>query len=251
MDEWKAKAMKVGMVVTCSHEPHSWLAQAVESVLAQTTTTRPIIVCDGSLAVADPAAARFTAAARHADQISAAAPHGDAGDWARSAGALHAAASGYDAVGFLDGDNWLEPDHVEKMLALDVDIATCARFICHADGRVLREDHECDGVGLVDTSCFLLRRGAFGLLAHWALIPRALSPACDQLFWGCAKAVIRERHLTHAHSPVPTVNFRSRYATHYHALGLEPPPGSKPNIQLPPGTYRMPWPFEQEIVVDP
>jgi len=236
----------VGMVITCSHEPLDWLIQAFESVVDQTTATRPIIVCDGPLAAE---VELFRSQARHADWISADAPHGDAGDWARTAGALHAAALGYDAVGFLDGDNWLERDHVEKMLALEVDIATCARFICHMDGRVLNEDHECDGVVHVDTSCFMLRRNAFGLLAHWALIPRALAPACDQLFWGCAKAAIRERQMTHAHSSVPTVNFRSRYAVHYQRLGLEPPPGSKPNIQLPPGTYRVPWPFEQEIVV--
>jgi hypothetical protein len=239
----------VAVVVTCSHEPYGWLTQAVESVLSQTVATRPIIVCDGPLTT-EGDSSQFLAAARHADWISAAAAHGDAGDWARSAGALHAAAAGYDAVGFLDGDNWLERDHVEKMLALDVDVATSARFICHADGRVLYVDPECSSTKHVDTSCFLLRRRAFGLLAHWALIPPALSPICDQLFWGCAKAAILEGHLTHAHSPVPTVNFRSRYAAHYHALGIEPPPGSKPNIQLPHGTYRVPWPFEQEVVVD-
>ncbi len=240
--------MKVGIVITCSHEPHAWLAQAIESVLAQTHETRPIVVCDGQLTGADDPS-RFIAAASKVDWLQSGAPHGDAGDWARSAGALHAATIGCDAVGFLDGDNWLEPTHVEQLLALDVDIATAARFICHIDGRVLQVDAQSDGVTHVDTSCFLLRRQAFGLLAYWALIPRAIAAACDQFFWRCASTVVSELHLTHAHSAVPTVNFRSRYAVHYHVLGLEPPPGSKPNIRLPPGTYRMPWPFEQEIVV--
>ncbi len=240
--------MKVGIVITCSHEPYSWLTQAVESVLDQTCETRPIIVCDGQL-THDVQGTLLRAFGQHVDWIQSGDPHRDAGDWARSTGALHAAIIGCDAVGFLDGDNWLERDHVERLLALNVDIATSARFICHIDGQVLHEDRECDGVGHVDTSCFLLRRSAFGLLAYWALIPRPLAPACDRLFWGCAKAVLSGHHVTHAHSAVPTVNFRSRYATHYRALGLEPPPGSKPNVQLPSGTYRMPWPFEQEIVV--
>ncbi len=243
------------MVVTCSHEPYPWIVQAVESVLAQTCATRPIVVGDGPLA-ADGDDTQFAALMRQCDRISASVPHEDAGDWARTSGALHAAALGYDAVGFLDGDNWLERDHVEKLMALDRSfddlnawIATSARFICHEDGRVLGTDSECDGAGHVDTSCFLFRQRAFGLLPHWALIPRAVAPICDRIFWTYAKAVIKDGILTHAHSAAPTVNFRSRYACHYRDAGMEPPPGSKVDIRLPASDYHLPWPFSQEIVV--
>ncbi len=234
--------------MTCSHEPYEWLVQAVESVQAQTYPTRPIIVLDGQLATQGDDT-KFMNAVRRCELISATVRHHDAGDWARSAGALHAVALGYDAVGFLDGDNWLESDHVEKLMALGVDLATSSRHICHMDGTRLGLDLECDGAKHVDTSCFLLRRRAFGLLAHWALIPPSLSQICDRLFWNYASSAIEEQRLTHEHSSAPTVNFRSRYAVHYNALGIEPPPGSKPDISLPAGSYRLPWPFDQEIVV--
>lgn len=239
------------MVVTCSHEPYSWIIQAIESVLNQTHTTRPITVCDGPL---EGASDRETMSAifkylDRSDRILSVMPHKDNGDWARTVGALHAAAAGYDAIGFLDGDNWLEPTHVEKLLALEVDIATSSRLICHEDGRTLGVDGECDGVRHVDTSCFLFRPKAFGILAHWSLIPRPLSPLCDRVFWKYAQALIGNQMLTHAHSADPTVHFRSRYEQHYRAAGLEPPPGAKAQIKIPSGEYRLPFPFEQEISV--
>lgn len=239
--------MQVAMIVTCSHEPLAWIEQAIKSIVDQTHNTTPVIVCDGELGAGyeESLKARFPSC----DWIRSSVPHRDAGDWGRTAGALHAAASGYDAIGLLDGDNWLDPHHVEKLLALDVDVATSARFICHEDGRVLGCDAEGDWMLHVDTSCFFFRPKAFGLLAHWSLIPRPLSPICDQLFWSYTKSLIDESRLTHAHSPAPTVYFRSRYQVHYLAAGLEPPPGSKPNIQLPSGNYRMPFPFNQEVEV--
>jgi hypothetical protein len=87
-------------------------------------------------------------------------------------------------------------------------------------------------------------------LAHWALIPRPVSPLCDRIFWSYCREVVAQGRLTHAHSIHPTVNFRSRYAAHYRKAGLEPPPGSKDALNIPPAIYSLPWPFEQEIAVD-
>lgn len=239
--------MNVAMVVTCSHEPLAWIQQAIRSVVRQTHVTTPVVVCDGALGAGyeDALKSEFPGC----EWIHSSVPHRDAGDWGRTAGALHAAAAGYDAIGLLDGDNWLGSTHMEKLLALDVDVATAARFICHEDGRVLGFDAECDGISHVDTSCFLFRPKSFGMLAHWALIPRPLAPICDRIFWRYAKAMVDGKRITHAHSPAPTVYFRSRYQIHYDAAGLEPPAGSKPNIQLPSGDYCLPFPFEQEVTV--
>src|SRR6478752_6087165 len=42
--------------------------------------------------------------------------HNDYGDTPRGVGAALAAAEGYDAICFLDADNWYEPDHIRNML---------------------------------------------------------------------------------------------------------------------------------------
>jgi hypothetical protein len=58
-------------------------------------------------------------------------------------------------------------------------------------------------------------------------MPPQLGPICDRIVWG----VIRARRYPTAHSPVPTVAFRSQYQAHYRAVGEDPPPGAKSNAE--------------------
>ncbi len=45
-------------------------------------------------------------------------PHLDYGNTARAIGSIEAVARDFDAIAYLDADNWYEPDHLEQMVAL-------------------------------------------------------------------------------------------------------------------------------------
>jgi len=160
--------------------------------------------------------------------------HADAGNCARAVGAIDAVSRGVDAVGFLDGDNWIEPMHVASMLDLHMTtgapICTARRMICRVDGSPMFEDLESDGEKHVDTNCLFLTREAFYLLPLWGLIPSSHAAVGDRVFW---YSVINAPALERAHSKRCTVNYRSRWATHYRRLKEEPPPEAKENVPLP------------------
>src|SRR4029077_375079 len=70
-------------------------------------------------------------------------------------------------------------------------------------------------------------RPAFAVLPVWAMMPPQFGPICDRVIW----AFIRTRRYLTAHSPDPTVAFRSQYRVHYEWLGETPPPETKSNPQ--------------------
>jgi hypothetical protein len=133
---------------------------------------------------------------------------------------------GYDAIAYLDADNWFYPHHIQSMVSLHYQTAaavcTAARTIHRVEGTLLYADRsESDGRVHVDTSCLFLTRSAFRVLPLWAMMPPQMGPCCDRIIWRSILA----RHLTHAHNPEPTVAFRSRYEWHYNVAGESLPQG--------------------------
>ncbi len=137
---------------------------------------------------------------------------------------------GYDAVAFLDADNWYYPDHIEAMVELHLRtgaaVCTATRTIHRQDGSLMFQDRtECDGIGHVDTSCYFVARPAFELLPLWVMMPGPLGPVGDRVFW---QSIIARR-IPRAHSYRPTVAFRTQYQCHYARLREPAPPGAKTN----------------------
>jgi hypothetical protein len=137
---------------------------------------------------------------------------------------------GYDAVAYLDADNWYYPGHVEAMVNLHqrtgAAVCTAGRSIHRLDGSLMYVDaHESDGQKHVDTSCLFLTRTAFRVLPVWAMMPPQLAPAGDMVFW----QAILARKLSHAHNRQPTVAFRTQYQVHYQNIGEPAPAGTKAN----------------------
>jgi FkbM family methyltransferase len=154
--------------------------------------------------------------------------HGDNGNLGRCLGAFTAIAEGYDAVAFLDADNWYRPDHIARMVDLQdrtgAAICTSGRSVHRMDGTVLYDrDSESDGVTFADTSCLCVFRPAYDVIALWGTMPREAGPVCDHVMW----EAIRLRGIARAHDPEPTVAFRTRYAFHYVNAGETPPPNAK------------------------
>ena len=54
-------------------------------------------------------------------------------------------------------------------------------------------------------------------------MPPGMGPICDRIMW----QAILDRRISRAHSPEPTVAFRSQYTHHYRLAGETPPPGAK------------------------
>jgi glycosyltransferase involved in cell wall biosynthesis len=150
--------------------------------------------------------------------------HGDNGNTPRGIGALIAIGEEYDGIGVLDADNWLDDDHIQACLEA---AASCEGGVCDyviAKRRFRRPDESIlpisEQVGLVDTSCFFFLRGAFNVLPHWAMMPRALSPICDRLFI----AMLKRYSFQVAYIGRPTVNYHCLWEGVYRDLGEQPPP---------------------------
>jgi FkbM family methyltransferase len=154
--------------------------------------------------------------------------HRDNGNLARCVGAMSAVSEGFDAVAFLDADNWFREDHVSRLVELHAKtgaaVCTSGRSLHRLDGSWMRiDERESDGQRFCDTSCLCIFRQAFDLLPLWGMIPTWLSPLCDTVMWDA----ILQRQIGHAHSPEPTVCFRTQYANHYRMSGEVPPPRTK------------------------
>jgi hypothetical protein len=209
--------LRVAVITPYYTEREDVLRQCHESVLAQSHAARHFMVADGH-----PSAA---VAAWDVEHIILPRAHGDNGNTPRAIGSLSAISQDFDAIAYLDADNWFRWDHIARMAGLCAGgavICTSNRTLHRLDGSLLYCDLTNDGEAHIDTSCIFLGRRAFRLVPLWSLMPRQLSPQCDRVFWlGC-----RGSNLPRAHSRETTVAFRTRYAAHYEYCRETPPPGA-------------------------
>lgn len=149
--------------------------------------------------------------------------HGDYGDTPRCIGTMAAYSQGFDAVCWLDADNWLEPKHVETMVDIviehGVSVVTAARNLYWPDGEFLAVCEESNGVVFNDTNCYFITRKAMPLATTWVFKDKALSVVGDRVLFERVRAEFPARF----HSRTPTVNYESCVAAHYIERGLEPP----------------------------
>lgn len=211
---------RVAVVTPYFREPEELLRICHQSVLDQTYACTQVFVADGF-----PSAAVASWNCRH---IVLPASHADFGNTPRAIGSLSAAAQGFDAVAFLDADNWYKPEHIQSLvdayLQSGAEVCASGRDIHRLDGSLLLPGGEPgDGVSHIDTSCMLLTRSAFGLLGFWTLLPRKFAPLGDRLFW----AKVKNAGHTIALTRLPTVCYRTAYTDHYTLCGEAPPAGAK------------------------
>ena len=223
--------MRVAVVTPYFRESDEILGQCLESVAAQAHECTHILVADGF--------PNKVVAGRIAEHFILPRPHADNGGVARCVGALSAASRGFDAVTFLDADNWYRPDHIASLVDLQrstgAAVCTSGRSLHRTDGSLLIPSCiETDGKGFADTSTMFFHRTAFHLLSLWAEMPREVGAISDRIMW-CA---VIERNLARAHTDLPTLAFRTRYRTHYARAGELPPPDAKgPDELLPAITF--------------
>lgn len=148
--------------------------------------------------------------------------HADYGNTPRCIGAVRAAQEGYEAIGLLDADNWLDPDHVATCLQAAAstngpcDFVIARRRFCRLDGSDMHIQEE---EGHIDTNVFFFLKGSYSLLPLWGSMPRELSCICDRVF---AQAIL-SRKMLHAVTDKITVNYHCLWPNLYRDIGEEPP----------------------------
>ncbi|MEO8715705.1 MAG: glycosyltransferase family A protein [Acetobacteraceae bacterium] len=203
-------------------EDRALLERCMRSVVAQTVKTEHFMVADGfpQAWIDDSGVRHFKLDRTYADN----------GTTPRAIGAILAMSERYDAIAWLDADNWFEPDHVECCLdaARSAENGICdyviaRRNLVRPDETIIdlpdepMEQH-------VDTNCFFHLSGSFHLLTVWGLIPREVTGACDRMFYAALKSAGLIAAVTHK----PTVNYHCLWESVYRAMGESPPPGAKP-----------------------
>lgn len=217
--------MRVAVVTPYYQEPRAWLERSLASVRAQSHPCEHIVVADGHAQDwIDSAGVRHLKLDRG---------HADYGNTPRTLGGLMAAAEGFDAIAFLDADNWYDPDHVascvDQALTTGADFVTTGRRIVREDGSVLPYELNEDASGAhFDTSNFFLLFGAFHSLPRWLLMPTPMTMLGDRYFLKS----LRDEGLREARTGRRSVNYLCGWADVYRAVGEEPPPFAKSQLPL-------------------
>lgn len=216
--------MRVAVVTPYFRESDEMLERCLKSVRNQTHPATHVMVADGH-----PRQLVRAAGVRHIPLDRA---HADAGNTARGLGALLAIAEEFDAITFLDADNWYDESHLATCLETAYslpelpDFVAARRRLCRPDGSELPGSTEADERGQhIDTNCFFLLRSSFYVAARWAAIPRALAEVGDRVF---LKLLIADK-LRAVRCASTTVNYLCTYRTPYLAAGEVPPPIAKPD----------------------
>jgi glycosyltransferase involved in cell wall biosynthesis len=199
--------MKVAVITPYYKESLDILRRCHDSVAAQTHPCTHIMIADGH---ASPEVASWDV-----DHIVLPFSHGDNGNTPRSIGAMSALNRGFDAVAYLDGDNWFHPEHVESLLTVireeNVPMAFSNRFIVSLDGTIMRNLPEDDEPTFVDTSSILHTSAVARLIPMWAMMDPALGPICDQIFL----VISNYLGIAHARSGRRTMYYETNYKAHY------------------------------------
>lgn len=202
-------------------ESETVLSRCIRSVSEQTIKCDHLLVADGHpLEFVDRNNVRHIKLDRN---------HNDSGNTPRGIGCLVGIAEGYDGIGLLDADNWLERDHVaavlEGALAAQGDVNKCdyvvaKRFFWRPDESKMTLPEEPDHI---DTNCFFFLPGSFSVLPIWAMMPNAVSAVGDRIF----NRMIKERAFKFAVLNRPTVNYVTLWAGHYRYLNEALPENAK------------------------
>lgn len=211
-----AKPVVTVAVITPYHkEPLRVLERCHQSVARQTYAAHQFMIADG-----EPSAEVDQWPVTHIvlDQ-----GHRDNGNTPRGIGGQIAFARGFDAVAYLDADNWFDPDHIATLVhtqrARRVPTVCAFRRIHLPDGTVVPGiDEEDEARTHVDTSAFLFSRERAFMAAIWSMMPAEWGPVCDRI--ALTRAILAGGI---AWTGRQTINFESNYSLHYRMVGKAVP----------------------------
>ena len=216
--------MKIAVVSAYYKEEPELLERCLNSVKKQTIKCDHFFISDGH-----PQAWIKNSGVRH---IELGKSHNDYGNTPRGIGAQIAISEGYEAICFIDSDNWLDSNHVEHCLEsalfkysniLECDYVIAKRRLIRPDMTIMNINEEPDHV---DTNCFFFLPGSYFLIPYWNLMPNEFSNIGDRIF----NQKIISNNLNHVVNNLTTVNYLNLWASTYESIGEIPPVNSKPNV---------------------
>ena len=216
--------MKVAVVTPYFNTPDEWLLQCHNSVKAQTHPCTHIMVADG----------RVQNVVHSMDALHVTLPVNcaDYGDTPRGIGSALAIGRGFDAIAYLDADNWYYPEHIATLVAAHqasgAAVITSARNLHRLDGSLLGACSEVNGRDFVDTNCFFFTRAAFQFVPVWWMMEPRQHVIDDRVML----AHIQHAGVSQVHLTAPTVAYRTAFEMHYHHFGEQPPEGAKSGQEI-------------------
>lgn len=229
--------MRVAVISPFHAEAPETIQRCIDSVVDQTYPSAHILVGDG--------ADKPDVSLRGTQLIQLPVAHGDYGDTPRLIGSVSAATQGYDAICWLDADNWYEPDHVERLVTLArqecAQVVTATRNLRRLDGSLLDVCTESDGANFNDTNCYLITAPFLHVAAAWGFKDRRAATTGDRIVWRKVCEEIPNR----VHCSTPTVNYTTSIACHYLDRGELPPIGAKVIFTPTGSTFPISVPFPE------
>jgi hypothetical protein len=213
--------LKVAIVTPYYNEDKDILDYCHSSVMDQSYSCTHILVADGN------PRPWFNERPRTMHVILPQA-NGDCGNTPRAIGGILADSYGFDAVAYLDADNWYDSTHIQGLIEAheansQISLISCKRLFYDLQGRQLHiTEPDEDANRHVDTSCWIVFRPAFALLRAW-LMPKVLAPMNDRIF---LQKAVHDRFQRFA-TDNRTVNYRTLYAGHYRDAGAPVPSGAR------------------------
>lgn len=216
--------MKVAVVTPYWLSDSEYIGACHQSVLNQTHDCHHIIVCDGC---PPPELSDLREAATTILQLDK--RYRDFGNTPRGIGGISALERGFDAIFFLDADNWILPDHVGSMLRhssrTNAEFCVSRRIIVGIDGAPLGLCQSSDGVQFADTSTIALLGGAKDHARKWTTIEPRFSAIGDRIFFREAVELGFEVQRTGR----ATVAYRARHAAFYKRVNRLAPLATRAN----------------------
>jgi glycosyltransferase involved in cell wall biosynthesis len=216
--------MKIAVISAYYKEERELLKRCLKSVHKQSIKCDHFLVSDGY-----PQPWLKKSGVRH---IELGKSHGDYGNTPRGIGAQIAISEGYEAICFLDADNWFDSDHIEHCLEsafskypniLDCDYVIAKRRLCRPNLTIMNIREE---PGHVDTNCFFFLPGSYYLIPFWNIMPKEFSNIGDRIFY----QKIIGANLNYSENTKTTVNYLNLWSSTYEAIGEVPPAAAKPNV---------------------
>ena len=216
--------MKIAVISAYYKEEPELLKRCLNSVKEQTIKCDHFFISDGH-----PQEWIKNTGVRH---IELGKSHNDYGNTPRGIGAQIAISEGYEAILFLDSDNWLDSNHLEHCLEsallkypniLECDYVIAKRRFRRLDLSVMNIREEPNHV---DTNCFFFLPGSYYLIPYWNLMPKEFSNIGDRIF----HKNITSANLNYVINKNITVNYLNLWRSTYESMGETPPEESKPNV---------------------
>lgn len=211
------RTMKVAVVTPYYKESRGVLERCIRSVAAQSYPCTHYLVADGfpqDLLTDWPNI-------RH---VSLPDSHRDCGNTPRAIGAICALNSGFEAMAFLDADNWYAEDHIASLVDAcrrsGAHVALSDRRIVFHDGQLLdKTDPEDAQRSHADTSTFFITDKAAFLLPYWAMMDQSQAALCDRIMF----ALLTKFSVPHVWTGKATMYYETNYTAHFVMAGRPVP----------------------------